>query len=490
MNPPLQRAMRNFWLLFFGSLLFHLAGTWILPLIDRDEPRFAEASREMLARSDYVIPFFNNQYRFDKPPLTYWAQALSYRVFGQHDFAARFPSALAAALTGLIVFAWGRRVGSERIAWRAAIFFSLCFQTIVHAKAAVADMWLVFFMTAAHWAGYELLRERLTSNSGDVSTAPPRRWWWIFYLALAFAFLAKGPIGWTPLLALLASRFYLRNADLNRRFLFLTGILFMLSVVAVWGVPALRRTNSDFFRVGIGRHVIERSFIAMEGHGGSSWWAYLASTPYYLLTVFLTFFPWSFKLPWLAKTLWRRRDPLDNYLLAGAAVVFIAFTLVRTKLPHYILPAFPLLALLLAKALEPEPGSERFVRRGAILVGGIGLLALLLSPFAAKYAPAYQLVRQARPDLTRAMEFGGVRYREPSLVWYFRKYVDGWFSNVADDGAPEFMQRAGGRFVVMPTSIAENVYPSTPEGWKRYRARGFSPANFKWVDLTLLLKPL
>src|SRR5581483_6308444 len=72
-------------LLFVGCLLFHIAGTWSLPLIDRDEPRFAEASREMIQRSDYVVPYFNNQLRLDKPPLTYWAQTVSYRIFGDND---------------------------------------------------------------------------------------------------------------------------------------------------------------------------------------------------------------------------------------------------------------------------------------------------------------------------------------------------------------------------------------------------------------------
>jgi 4-amino-4-deoxy-L-arabinose transferase-like glycosyltransferase len=90
-----------------------LAGTWIVPLIDRDEPRFAEASREMIERNDYVIPYFNNQYRFDKPPLTYWAQVASYKIFGQNDFAARFPSAIAAALTALVIFAWGKRISDN-----------------------------------------------------------------------------------------------------------------------------------------------------------------------------------------------------------------------------------------------------------------------------------------------------------------------------------------------------------------------------------------
>src|SRR5437660_1933923 len=94
-------------LLFAGCVLFHIVGTWSLPLIDRDEPRFAEASREMIERADYVVPYFNNQLRLVKPPLAYWAQAVSYRVFGENDFAARLPSVVAAALTVLLIFARG-----------------------------------------------------------------------------------------------------------------------------------------------------------------------------------------------------------------------------------------------------------------------------------------------------------------------------------------------------------------------------------------------
>src|SRR5215471_17265950 len=147
-------------ILFFGCGLFHIAGTWSLPLVDRDEPRFAEASREMIERGNYIVPYFNNQLRLDKPPLTYWAQVASYQIFGENDFAARFPSAIAAALTAVLLFVWGRRVGGEKVGWLAAIIFTLSLQTFVHAKAAVADMWLVLFMTIPHWDGYELIRWR------------------------------------------------------------------------------------------------------------------------------------------------------------------------------------------------------------------------------------------------------------------------------------------------------------------------------------------
>ena len=114
----MKSAPAKYTILFFGCVLFHIAGTWSLPLIDRDEPRFAEASREMIQRGDYIVPYFNDQPRLDKPPLTYWAQTVSYRIFGQSDFAARFPSAVAAAL--LAVTIPGLRLGEKRVAAGAA----------------------------------------------------------------------------------------------------------------------------------------------------------------------------------------------------------------------------------------------------------------------------------------------------------------------------------------------------------------------------------
>ena len=477
--------MRKFVLLFAGSLLFHLAGTWTLPLIDRDEPRFAEASREMLQRGDYVVPYFNNRYRFDKPPLTYWIQTTSYRVFGDNDFAARLPSAIAASLVAVLLLGWGGRIAGEQVGWYAAVIFTLCLQTLMHAKAAVADMWLVLFVTAAHWAGYELLRDRL----GGEPAVGRRRWWWLFYISLGLAFLAKGPIGWAPLLTLAATKLFLPDAQLNRRFLFFTGIVFALSIVAMWGIPALQRTNGEFFRIGIGRHVVERSVVAMEGHGATSILGYIASLPFFFLTVFISFAPWSLRLPWLTRRLWRNRDPLDNYLIAGAAVIFLLFTLVKTKLPHYTLPAFPLLALLLARHLPELPNAERFVRRTAVAFAAFAVLAAAATLFIAPLFPSCSLARQARADLKREMEFGAIGYREPSLVWYFRKHIDGYMTDLDERSAPEFMQRAGPRFVVLPTAMATRLYPTTPSGWKQYTTSGISTANGKRVQLTLLLKP-
>jgi len=116
--------------LVFFCLILHVIGTWAQPLINRDEPRFAEASREMRERGDYVVPYFNNQLRLDKPPLIYWCQAGSYWVFGENEFAARLPSALASALTALVVFGFGSRLYGRRIGLHAAIVFTLSLQVI------------------------------------------------------------------------------------------------------------------------------------------------------------------------------------------------------------------------------------------------------------------------------------------------------------------------------------------------------------------------
>src|SRR6476660_6316839 len=297
-------------ILFFACVLFHILGTWRLPLIDRDEPRFAEASREMIERGNYIVPYFNNQLRLDKPPLTYWAQVASYHIFGENDFAARFPSAIAAALTAILIFAWGRRMGGEKLGWWAAIIFTLSLQTFVHAKAAVADMWLVLFVTLASWAGYELF-QRATLKQGAAVSRPPWAIWkspfLVFYLALGLGFLAKGPIAWTPLLTVAVLIIYGRKWELLGHFKFARGSLLMLVVVALWGIPALIQTRGEFFTVGIGRHVVGRSLMTMEGHGANSPAMYLLLLPFYFVTVFVSFFPWSIKLPWLARRLRRER---------------------------------------------------------------------------------------------------------------------------------------------------------------------------------------
>jgi 4-amino-4-deoxy-L-arabinose transferase-like glycosyltransferase len=472
-------------------------------LIDRDEPRFAEASREMIQRADYIVPHFNNQLRLDKPPLAYWAQVASYRIFGESDFGARFPSAIAAALTALVIAAWGCRIGAATVGWWAAIIFTLSLQTFVHAKAAVADMWLVLFMTLANWIGYELI-QRPTSNAQRSIFNSQWRLWWAFYLSLALGFLAKGPIAWIPLLTVLTTIVLTRDWQLARHFKFIRGILLMVAVVALWGIPALIQTHGQFFAIGIGRHVIGRSLATMEGHGASSFGMYLLLLPFYFVTIFVSFFPWSIKLPWLIRQLRRQRNAgisnpgnsgseIDNYLLTGIAVIFVIFTLVSTKLPHYTLPAFPLLALLLARHWQGAVSATNHgcsFRTIATSVACVCIaIALVVPPLVARFFPAYQLFRESHTYLQTNTQFASVEFEEPSLVWYFRSRVQGFLTRLNKKNAVDFMSKSGPRFVIVPTSAAGTLFADPPRDWKIFSTRGFNVAKGKFVDLTLVLKP-
>ncbi|HYY12868.1 MAG TPA: glycosyltransferase family 39 protein [Chthoniobacterales bacterium] len=494
-RAALKSALGKYAILFFGCLVFHTIGTWSLPLIDRDEPRFAEASREMIERGDYIVPHFNNHLRLDKPPFAYWMQVASFKAFGENDFAARFPSAVAAALAALSIFGWGKRITDERVGWWAAIIFTLSLQTFIHAKAAVADMWLVLFVSIAHWSGYELLRDKLTDGGGKHPILNAHRltsgsedlcWCLAFYTALGLGFLAKGPIAWTPLLTIGATKLFLPHPQLANRFRFGRGILLMLAIIAAWGMPALIRTHGEFLSIGIGRHVISRSFAAMEGHGAASLGIYLLLLPFYFVTVFASFFPWSIKLPRLARRLWSERNDIDNYLVASAAIIFLIFTVISTKLPHYILPAFPMLSLLVARRLADE---RKFFTGAAIATVCIYVVvAFLLPPLVARSFPSKQLYNAARDSLRQDMESGAVGFEEPSLVWYFRTRVNGWMSSLRPKDATKFMERAGPRFIVLPTRLAHELFPVPSRNGKTFSTSGFNVAKGEHVELTLLLK--
>lgn len=478
----------------------------------------------MIQRADYVVPYFNNQLRLDKPPLTYWAQVASYRIFGESDFSARFPSAFAAALIALVIFAWGGRNDSAQVGWWAAIIFTLSLQSFLHAKAAVADMWLVLFMTLAHWSGYELLQrptfnaQHSTPNHRTADRSPlwgaRRTAFMVFYLSLGFGFLAKGPIAWIPLLTVAMTIILARNWQSFRDFRFLRGILLTLAVVALWGIPALIRTHGEFFAIGIGRHVIGRSLTTMEGHGASSFGMYLLLLPFYLVTIFVSFFPWSIELPWLIHKLWGQRkariirlrqsyneqaapgfvgNHVDNYLITGIAIIFVIFTLVATKLPHYTLPAFPLLALLLARHWHR---AAAFGHRGslfrtiAVSAACVWIaIALMVPPLVARFFPAYQLFRESHAYLQPNMQFGSVEFEEPSVVWYFRSRVQSFLTRLNKKNAADFMFKPGPRFVIVPTSLLQTLFPNRPQTLKCFSTRGFNIAKGKQVDLTLVLKP-
>ena len=225
----------------------------------------------------------------------------------------------------------------------------------------------------------------------------------------------------------------------------------------------------------------------MEGHGSNSLGFYLLLLPFYFVTVFASFFPWSIKLPSLTRRLWRNRDQIDIYLVSGTAIIFVIFSLIKTKLPHYTLPAFPLLSLLLARQMVDHP---QFLKRCALAAASIYLIAaLFVAPAAARFFPAAQLFKQTRDQLRPEMEFGAIDFQEPSLVWYFRSRIKGWMTPLNSASGAQFMEKEGARFVILPTALVTKAFPNPPATWKSFSATGLNIAKGKDVDLTLVLKP-
>ena len=468
-------------LLFLGCTLLFCLGNHKLPLIDRDEPRFAEASREMLQTGDWIVPHFNAAPRYDKPPLIYWMQLGCYRALGSAGgagaFAARLPAALCTALSAVLLACWGARIGGNVVGLRAAMIYGLCVQVFVHGRAAVADPPMVLFTMTAAWAGWEWLQA-------------PRRivLALLFWISLALGFLAKGPIAWVPLGMVGWSFWRARKTSSGAStkapsaLSWLLGGLLMLAIVALWGVPALMRTRGEFAAVGLGEHVVGRSLVSMEGHGAKNLLGYLATLPLYFVTVFPGFAPWSFWLPAALRFHWNNRTPTVVYLGSGVIITFAIFTLSRTKLPHYTLPCFPFLALLLACWWE-EHRSAKLWRSVAIvtaLVFTVAPLALFgpIQELSASEAMTKAVAPQLKPDTAVAL----VDYREPSLVWGIRGFVTGYAEMIGEERVSDWLAQPGARVCI----LTEEALSKISGNWEQTRAAGWNFAKGKKITLIAL----
>lgn len=452
-------------LALLGALLL-LPGTGRLPLMDRDEPRFAQATREMGQRNDWVIPTFNGEYRFDKPPLTYWLMEPGYRLLGENELGARLHAVLSTLLLAWLVFAFARALGlrpKPAAGAAAAMLFSV--QFLAHGRAAVADMPMILCVTAMHYALYGLLF-RTPGQRGVLGLRA------LLCASLCLGFLAKGPVAWlTPLLTLIFCRWVFRpRRALPWRRLGLEWVLpTAVFGVALWGLPALRLTQGEFWEVGIGFHVVERGMRRFHGR--------LFVPFYYPLTALFSLFPWSVQTGHLARLLRRRADARTAFLLSWLLSPMVIFLFYATQLPHYTLPGFPAFFLLLGMAWNRHGRLSRGWRIFGSALSGIGFagagLALLVAvaapldagwrlvlvgaglalgglTLAPRLAPQGQPMRLLVPALVFALGFLGIAiglrqthvmirmrgaldalpaqtecyvlgYREPSLVFYSRR---------------------------------------------------------------------
>ena len=350
-----------------------------LPLIGPDEPRYAEVAREMYVTGDWVTPRLGEIKWFEKPALTYWLSAAGYALFGENEFGARFGVAVIATLGVLLLYVFGQRAHSARFGYLSAAALATCGLWPGFARGATFDLPLTVAIEIALFSFF--LWESKESHVGA------NRLWYVFCFALGLATLAKGLVGVILPLAVIAPYLLLtRNwKPLLKPRLLVFGVLIFLATAAVWYAPVIAKNGREF---------IDEFFI---GHHFQRYLSnkYRHPQPFYFffLVALAGSFPWSFCLAssvmkmgmkpgaWLSLKRWREAPDARLNLFLGcwiiAPIVFFSFS--GSKLPGYILPVFPAIALVVGRELDrwwsdesSRPNAPQFLTAALIAAAGIG----------------------------------------------------------------------------------------------------------------------
>lgn len=344
--PVLATTRSRMLALLLVCAALYLVGNGSVSLWDRDEPRYAQTSKQMLESGDWVVPRLLDNVRTAKPIFIYWCQASAMALFGPSEFSARLPSVVAMLLTlALIGAAFSRLAGQSRALWTVFVFATSGL-TIAAAKMCVTDSVLLLFVLIAQLCLYDLWRGN---------------WSWAVVLtlgaAVGLAGLTKGPVVLgvmgTTLVALLLLRLtdgrHERAATSSGKpavivVKLLVVLAIVITIVAPW-LYLIHKREPTFLPTIIGHDVLNRMKTGLEGHTGPP--------GYYLLTIWATYFPWSLFLPAAIVQGWKRRHvPLVRFSLAAVIGPWVMFEIIQTKLPHYLLPTFPFLAFLTADMLH------------------------------------------------------------------------------------------------------------------------------------------
>lgn len=362
-------------LLFFGF-------NWIRPLSHPDEGRYVRIPQEMVERGNYVTPQLNGVDYFYKPPLFYWLQTIPLRISGTAEAGLRFFPALAALITCLAVVAAGRRLWDEWTGWLAALVLATAGLFYGMSQIVILDMLLTACISVA-----------LLCYLGGIDLPEGRRrkaLFALFYLSLGLAVMTKGLIGLVIPAAVIGlwTICLWRWKDVLRVYL-LPGMLLFLAVVVPWHALATLEnpaTNGRFFSSdpsGQGfawfyfwhEHVL-RYIDPGSAERSKPWWFFLAVTPLGLL-------PWAVFLPGCAAALARGRrflEPPLLFLIVWALFPVVFFSLSSSKLPPYVLPSMPALALLLAwygRQLRRNPGAMAIP---LYILSAVAMIAAVVAP--------------------------------------------------------------------------------------------------------------
>jgi 4-amino-4-deoxy-L-arabinose transferase-like glycosyltransferase len=389
-------------LVLCGLVLF-LPGFFNIPPIDRDEARFAQATKQMVETDDFVDIRFQDEVRYKKPVGIYWLQAAAVETASAvglpraqvRIWLYRIPSLIGAIGAVLLTYWTALAFVTRRGAILAALI--LCSSVLLGAEARLAktDAMLLLTVVAAMGA---LARVYLSWQRGDDPIRPPLSYPAIFWTALAAGILLKGPlilmfVGLTVVTLAIVDR----SASWLWRLRPFSGVIWMMLLVLPWFIAIFWRAGETFFADSIGGDMLSK-VAAQESHG--------APPGVYLLLFWVTFWPGAPLAGMAAPAAWAaRREPGAQFLLAWLIPSWIVFEAVLTKLPHYVLPLYPAIAILTIGALERRVLSRSWLRRGAAWWFLVPALASVIAVVA-----AIMLTRQpvflAWPFIAGALIFG------------------------------------------------------------------------------------
>jgi 4-amino-4-deoxy-L-arabinose transferase-like glycosyltransferase len=339
-------------------------------LVRPDEGRYAEIAREMATTGDWVTPRLNAIKYFEKPPLQYWITAAAYKAFGEDEWTARLWSALSGFLGVLAVAFAGRRLFGRSAGFCAALVLSSSLIYAVIGHINTLDMGVTFCLSLG-------LLSFLLAQRGKQPTRESRLWMLTAWCAMGLAFLSKGLIGFVmPAGAMAAYALIQRDVSFLKRLNLLAGVPILLFIALPW-IIAVSLANPEFARFFFIHEHFER-FLTQVHHRTAPWW-------YFGPILLAGMFPWTPMLGQSLVTAWKREASEEGFkprrfLLVYAAITFLFFSMSQSKLPSYILPIFPALALLTGEWLSRVRGRTlAWLVMPVILIALVGAFA---SPFA------------------------------------------------------------------------------------------------------------
>jgi 4-amino-4-deoxy-L-arabinose transferase-like glycosyltransferase len=389
-------------LVLCGLVLF-LPGFFNIPAIDRDEARFAQATKQMVESGDFVDIRFQDDVRYKKPVGIYWMQAAVVETASSlglpraplRIWLYRIPSLIGALGAVLLTYWTALAFVTRRGAALAALMMASSVLLGAEARLAKTDAMLLLTVVAAMGA---MARVYLSWQRGEDPARPPWTPPAVFWTALAGGILIKGPLILMFVgLTIVALAILDRSAAWLWRLRPLWGLMWTLVLVLPWFVAIFWRAGDAFFANSLGGDMLSK-IGAQESHG--------APPGLYLLLFWVTFWPGAALAGMAAPAVWRaRREPGAQYLLAWLIPSWVVFEAVMTKLPHYVLPLYPAIAILTAGALERRVLSRSWLRRGAawwfVVPAGAAVIAVIGAIKLTHY-PAFP----AWPFLAGAMIFG------------------------------------------------------------------------------------